>query len=261
MLHEILGLTDQQFVSFFLAFLRIVALISVAPLFGSRTISIQIKIFLSLFLTVSMLPIIKDQIQASDLLLTSIFLMSVQEVLIGLFLGFYSRLIFEAFQFAGRLVGNQMGLGVAELIDPDNGAQVSPIGNIYSLTAIVLFLSLNGHHFILSALYQSFHTMPLDSGKLVKSLAGERMLSTFNDIFTIGIKLAAPSMVTLFLIEVSMGIIARTVPQMNIFFIGLPLRLGVGLFILLASLPLLYMFFGTLLNGWQRDIKELLFLF
>lgn len=261
MLYEILGLSDQQFLSFFLAFVRILALLLVAPVFGSRAIPFQIKIFLALFLSVCVLPVVREQAQYVNLHLITIVFLTVEEILIGLFLGFYAKLIFEGLQFAGRLIGNQMGLGVSELIDPDNGAQISPIGNIYNLIAVVLFLNMNGHHFIISSIYQGFQKIPIHSDKLINSLAGEKLLSMFGEIFTIGVKLAAPAMVTLFLLEVSMGIIARIVPQMNIFFIGLPLRLGVGLFILFAALPIFYMFLENVLNSWQRQIQQLLTLF
>jgi flagellar biosynthetic protein FliR len=180
---------------------------------------------------------------------------------IGLFLGFVSRLMFEAFQFAGTLVSTQMGLGMSQIVDPESGQQASPIGNIYTLVAIVIFLNLNGHHMLISALYKSFELAPLYSANVLENAARSSTARMFNDIFVIGVKLAAPSMVTLFLIEVSTGILARIVPQMNIFFVALPLRLGVGLFIVIATLPIFYVFFRTLLSDWQRDISGILMYF
>ncbi|MFQ5485480.1 MAG: flagellar biosynthetic protein FliR [bacterium] len=261
MLNEILGLSNQQVILYFLGFLRILALISVAPVFGSRAIPFQLKIFLSLLLASILLPVAKNPIPKEELFYPFLLMASTKEVFIGLFFGFNTRLIFEAFQIAGRLIGNQMGLGMAELIDPVSGAQASPIGNFFSMIALVLFLQLNGHHLIINALHDSFSIVPISNQALMSSLTGQKMLTMFSDIFKIAIKLAAPALVTFALLELSMGIIARTSPQMNIFFIALPMRLGLGFIILIVSLPVFYLFFETILSSMKNNVKELLLTF
>lgn len=258
MLNDIIGLTEAQFVAFMLSFLRIMALVSVAPVLGSRAIPAQVKVFFSLFLTIILLPLLKAQPALASLSLTGLLPLAIKEVLMGLFFGFSAKFLFESFQFAGRMISTQMGLGMANIIDPENGAPSTPIGNIYSMVAIVLFLTLNGHHFVIAALYKSFEIAPVASMRMIPTAAHGTMLTMFNDLFVIGIKLAAPSMATLFLIEVCMAIMARIVPQMNIFFIGLPIRLSVGMFIVIASLPLVYVFYTTLLSQWKRDLASIL---
>lgn len=257
-LNDILGLTEQQFIGFMLAFIRISALISIAPLFGTRTVPIRVKVFLTFFLTIVILPWIKTQQDLSSLTLPALLPLAAKEILVGLFLGFSAKLIFESFQFAGRVISHQMGLGVAELIDPESGAQVSPIGNLFGLVALVLFLNFNGHHLIISALYKSFEIAPLTIHQWINSAARVKLVTMFNEIFIIGVKLASPAMVTIFLIEVSMAIMARIVPQMNIFFIGLPVRLAAGLFVVIASLPIFYVFFEVILAGWKQDLNRIL---
>jgi len=258
MFYEIFGLTETQFIGFFLSFIRIAALVTVAPILGSRAIPVQVKVFLSLFLTVTMLPVIESQPQLETITLLGMAPLIFKEVVLGLFLGFNAKFIFESYQFAGRLVSTQMGLGMANLVDPESGQQVTPIGNIFTLFIMIVFLFLNGHHLIISALYKSFELSPATSYKFILAGAQWKMLSLFNELFIIGIKLAAPSMATLFLIEVCMGIMARIVPQMNIFFIGLPIRLGVGLFIVIASLPMFYLFFSNHLGTWKQDMFTIL---
>jgi flagellar biosynthetic protein FliR len=258
MLSEILGLSEKQLLGFLLALTRISALIAVAPIFGNQTVPKQLRLFLALLLTVTMVPIIKVDRGVEILTMSAFFPLVFKELIVGLFLGFNTKLIFEGFQFAGRMISNQMGLSVAELIDPESGSQTSPIGNFFGMLTLVLFLNLNGHHMILAALYKSFELTPV-GGKAWLALAAQKdMMMLFNSIFVIGVKLAAPAMVSLFLMEASMGIMARIVPQMNIFFVGQPLRLGVGMFIIAASLPLLYLFFQTVLSTWNRDILLLL---
>lgn len=254
MLYEIFGLTESQFIGFFLSFIRIAALISIAPIFGSQAIPAQVKVFLALFLSVTMLPAIKEQPQLETITLLGLLPLIFKEVVLGLFLGFNAKFIFESYQFAGRMVSTQMGLGMANLVDPESGSPVTPIGNIYTLFIVIVFLFLNGHHLLISALYKSFEISPATSYKFALAGAQWEMVALFNELFIVGIKLAAPSMATLFLIEVCMGIMARIVPQMNIFFIGLPIRLGVGLFIVIASLPMYYLFFSNHLVEWKHDI-------
>lgn len=258
MLNEVLGFSEKQLLGFLLALTRIAALIAAAPIFGNQTVPKQVKISLSLLLTVAVVPMIQMNPDLEILTMSGFFPLAFKETLIGLFLGFNAKLVFEGFQFAGRLISNQMGLNVAELIDPESGSQASPIGNFFGLLAIVLFLNLNGHHLILTALYKSFEMAPLGSERWLAFGAQKDMMTMLNSMFVIGVKLAAPSMVALFLMEASMGIMARIVPQMNIFFVGQPLRLGVGLFIVAASLPLLYVFFQTVLSTWNRDMFALL---
>ena len=257
MLTDILGLSETQFVVFFLGLVRISALISVAPFFGNQTVPNRIKIFLSLFLTILILPIVKEEVDLEVMTMAAFFPLTIKEVVIGLFLGFNAKFFFESFQFAGRLITTQMGLSMAEIIDPESGAQSSIIGSFYGLIALVLFLVLNGHHLVLSALYRSFEIAPVASSSLAP-VAQTKMLTLFNDLFIIGLKLAAPAMVTLFLMEVSMGIMARIVPQMNIFFVGLPLKLGVGMMIIVVSLPVFYVFFESILSIWRKDLVEIL---
>lgn len=254
MFYEIFGLTESQFIGFFLSFIRIAALMSVAPILGSQSIPVQVKVFLSLFLSVTMLPALKEQPQLETITLLGLLPLIFKEIVLGLFLGYNAKFIFESYQFAGRMVSTQMGLGMANLVDPDSGQPVTPIGNIYTFFIMMVFLFLNGHHLLISALYKSFEISPAASYKFALAGARWEMVSLFNEIFIIGIKLAAPSMATLFLIEVCMGIMARIVPQMNIFFIGLPVRLGVGLFIVIASLPMYYLFFSNHLLEWKYDL-------
>jgi len=258
MLNQVIGFSDQQFIGFLLAFLRIVAVLSVAPILGSSSVPVRVRVFLGLLLTIAVLPLLRSGHQLDKLSLLQMWPLAMKEVAVGLFLGFNAKFMFESFQFAGRLISTQMGLGVANLIDPDNGQPVTPIGNIYSMMAIVFFLTLNGHQMIIAALYKSFEFVPVYSLNLINAAAKSKMLLMFNQLFVTGIKLAAPIMATLFLIETCMAIMARIVPRMNIFFIGLPLRLGVGLMIIIASMPIFYTFFTSTLGEWQRNMSGIL---
>ncbi len=258
MLIEVFGISSEQLIGFSLTFIRILAVVAVAPLFGSRTIPARVKIVLAIFLTIIIWPILDMQKFGNNLQFKSLFTLTFKEVIIGLFLGFNAKFLFEAFNFAGRLISQQMGLMMAELVNPESGAQVSPIENILSLMAILFFIYLEGHIFIITAIHKSFLVIPVASLTLIRSGAGEKMLSMFNNIFILGLKFASPVVAIIFLIEICMGILARIVPQMNIFFIGLPIRLGVGLLILTTMIPLSYLFFNSIFKIWQLDLNTII---
>ena len=173
----------------------------------SQGVPARVKGFLTLFLTIAILPALRTEQDLSELTLPLLLPMAVKEILVGLFLGFSAKLIFEAFQFGGRIISNQMGLGIAELIDPESGSQVSAIGNLFSLVAIVLFLNLNGHHVIIQALYKCFEIAPLTNHQWLKCVAKVKMLTMFNDILKIVVKLAAPAMVMILLVGISFEIL------------------------------------------------------
>ncbi len=261
MLETTLGISHAQVIAFGLIFVRISALLFTAPIFGSRAVPARLRILIAFVLSVTMLPKVKTGAEPADLLYAAGLLALAKEAAVGLFLGFSMRMVFEVFQIAGRVIGTQMGLGVAELIDPDNGAQSSPIGNLLTLTATVLFLQLNGHHVVIRALNDSFRLVPLSSAQFMHAVAARKVTWMFNDVLAIAIRMAAPTMVAFFLVERSMGIMARLAPQMNVFFIGLPLRLGLGLFILINLIPLFYLFFSGFMVHWKQDIKALLLTF
>ncbi len=261
MLESLFGLSLREFLDFVLVFVRILAWLLVAPVFGSRVIPTQVKVLLSLFCSVTLLPIVKSDGSVADWSYSSLLFAGGQEMLVGLFLGFSTRLIFEGFQFAGRLIGNQMGLGMAELVDPENGAQASPIGNFLMMVGMVLFLQLDGHHVLIGAVHDSFRILPLHSGGGISRLASEKFLRMFGQIFQIAIRLAAPAMVTFFILELCLGIMARIAPQMNIFFIGLPVRLALGLLVLMIALPVFYLLLSTAFSAWGHDIRQLLLIY
>jgi len=258
MLQDLIGLTEEQFIIFFLAFVRISALISIAPFFGSRVIPVKVRVFVSFFLTIVIVPMLKQHVHIENVTLIELFPLTMKEAFLGMFLVFNAKLFFESFSFAGRVIGRQMGLGLSQLIDPESGSQVTPIGTIYGMTAILLFLLFNGHHILLSALYRSFDLIPITAMFKVTSASLIKMLTIFNTLFVLGLKLAAPAIVILFVLDASMGIVARIVPQMNIFFVGLPVKLGVGLFAVILSLPVFYLLFQTMFSLWGHDINGLL---
>jgi flagellar biosynthetic protein FliR len=160
------------------------------------------------------------------------------EVFIGITIGLMTRLLFAAVQVAGQLVGFQMGFGIVNVIDPQTSAQVSIIAQFKNLIALLVFLSTNVHHWFLMAIAKSFEVIPPLGVSLSEPLF-RVVLQSGGEMFVIAAKLGAPVIAVLFLTSVALGLVARTVPQINVFIVGFPLKIAVGLLAIGASLPFL----------------------
>jgi flagellar biosynthetic protein FliR len=150
-----------------------------------------------------------------------------------------------------------MGFGIVNVIDPQSSNQVSIIGQFLNILAILLLLTLDGHHMILSGLVTSFETIPLGGVSFQDGLMFKLMDLTAQ-VFIIAVKISAPILMALFLVTAAMGVLARTVPQMNVFLIGFPLQIGVGLAALVIVLPLFSVFVERLLVHTNRNLVALL---
>lgn len=247
----------ERFDVFLLVLLRVGALMVVAPIFGHRHWLARAKVGLALMIAVVLFPMVADQpLDLPTGIFPYAFLM-VREVLMGVVLGFTVLLLFVAIQFAGQLAGLQMGFGIVNVIDPQSSNQVSIIGQFLNILAILLLLTLDGHHMILSGLVTSFETIPLGGVSFQDGLMFKLMDLTAQ-VFIIAVKISAPILMALFLVTAAMGVLARTVPQMNVFLIGFPLQIGVGLAALVIVLPLFSVFVERLLVHTNRNLVALL---
>jgi flagellar biosynthetic protein FliR len=192
---------------------------------------------------------------ASDLFTLSV--AAAGEVLIGVLAGLSIRLIFEGIQLAGELAGYQMGLAIAEVIDPASEDQVAILAQFTSLLSMVIFLVLNGHHWFIRTLVESYQWVP-PFGFRVNGPVLERLVRLTAEMFVIGLKAGAPVMVALLLGTVAFALVARAVPQMNIFVVSMPLNIGLGLVFFGLSLPHLAGYLGQLFGGVARNAMALL---
>lgn len=249
---NIFELTLFHTITFLLILTRISSFMIVAPLFGARNIPTSAKAGFSFLLSLILLPVVKSDINVPPNLIT-FFSLVVKEIFVGITLAFASLLIFAIVQFAGYLIDMHMGFAIMNIIDPNAPAQVTTIGQISYLIAFLLFLIINGHHLVLQAFFQSFEIIPLTAGLFSPQLTENFILLT-GRIFTIGLKIALPAIGIIFIAELSMGIIARTIPQINIFLVGFPLRIGLGLFIVGASIPFFIYVSKPLIHQIYKDI-------
>ena len=231
----------QQFI---FVFVRVGAILISLPFFGSGNVAARLKTGLAFLVSLIAYPLIKFDgiIFPTGLFPLSIALAS--EVFIGLIIGYASRLVFAGVQMAGHLVGFQMGFGIVNVIDPSTSSQVSVTSQFENILAMLIFLSINAHHWFLKGIVESFTLVPLLGFHFTGAVANI-MIDIFKNVFIIGIKLGAPVIAALFFTTIALGLVARTVPQINVFIIGFPLQIGIGLLMMGLTMS----FFNMAMKG------------
>lgn len=221
--------------AFVLVLFRLSGIFIFAPMFSSSIIPMKVKILLALVLSFCVYPLIPPQVPLELSLMTMTAAIT-SELLIGLVLGYGASLPLFALQLGGMLMGQQLGLGLAQVFNPDFEEQTDVVGQLFFLTALTLFLILDGHHIVLATLIRSFQHVPLGGYMIDMNLLAV-VSGLLTAMLELGIRVAAPLLTLVFLETVAMGFVARTVPQLNILSLGFPLRIiiGFGLCIVLVA--------------------------
>lgn len=254
---DLFQLMQSQSGFFLLIFARITGIFSTAPIFGSRNVPVIIKAGLSLVLTCILFPLVfNERVTLPDSLLGYFFIVA-GELLIGLIIGFAASLVFSAVQMAGQILDMQIGFGIVNVLDPQSGQQLPLIGNFKYILALLVFLATNSHHMLLAALFSSFKLIPV-TGLMFQANVAEVIVDMVGGIFVIAMKISFPILLSILLTDVALGILARTMPQMNIFVVGVPIKIIVGLFVLTLALPFYIMFLEVVFSGMYKDIYRLL---
>jgi flagellar biosynthesis protein FliR len=250
-------ITLRQVEIYSIIFFRISGVIFLMPFFGSENVPRLVRIALALLITCVIVPTLDiSRVMLPDSLVPYV-VMIFQELLIGLLFGYVSTLVFNGIQFAGDLLGFQMGLGIGNIIDPMSDEQISIIGSMQNLLAVLIYLSMFWDHFLFKAMAASFQVIPLGGVVVQPRLAGE-LIRMSGEVFVIALKLGAPVLVALFLADVALGFIARTAPQINVFVIGFPVKVVIGILLLGISLPFFVYVFGKLVGGMENNIMIVL---
>ena len=220
--------------TFALVFFRVAGMMLFAPLFGSARIPRRVRLMLALALTVGMLGSVGTIPRLPDSGL-AIALGIGGEMLFGLAMGMVLSFVFVSVQWAGEMIGQQMGFNLSEVFDPQFGSQGSVVGELYFMMALVVFLGLNGHHAMLRGVHDSFEAMPLLSLGVSHDLV-DVTTGLFQASTELAIQLAAPMLVTMLVVDLSLGFISKTVPQLNVMTAGMTMRSVVGMLVLIVGL-------------------------
>ena len=217
-------------------FLRTLAMFTAAPVFSQKAIPIRVKVGLAFLVAVCAQAVLDQPIVAvnSPQALTCV----IQQVGIGLAIGFSARLIIAVMELAGEAIGLQMGLSFASFFDPTSGAQLSAVSRFLVQIFTLFFIVVNGHLIVLMAVIKSFDAFPVD-GSFLQAVAQMRIHELGSAVFSSALWIALPLVALLLFVNLTMGVIARIAPQLNVFSIGFPVTLTVGMLGITATLPMM----------------------
>lgn len=247
----------STFFAFILIFVRVLSLLSSAPFFGFQVVPFQLRFWLSIFLSYIFLLVFDFNNLNFSVEILGFIILIVKEALVGLIIGFSSWGIFYAVQFAGHLIGFDIGFSASTAFDPEHSEPVPILSQFKYYFALVIFLMLNGHHFLIKVLKLSFEIVPISSFAVNAGFVnwGVKLISF---VFISAVKISAPILVALFLADTTVGILSRVFPQMNIFMFAFSVKIIIGFIALMITMPFFVLIFKKLLFAFEADIVELL---
>jgi len=252
-----LSVQMPQLQFFLFIFLRVGAIFMFLPIFSSRAIPVLFKMGFALAVAFILYPLLASDLRPVFATVPEFGLAIACELMVGILIGLAVRLLFTGFQMAGQMAGYQMGMAIANVIDPATSAQVPILATFYNIVAILVFLSINAHIILLRAMAESFQLVPL-FGFEFNPVVMQHMISFAGNMFVVALKIGAPVIVALLITSAALGLVARTIPQMNIFIVAMPLKIAIGLIFLGMSLPYMTEFFFRAFEEMGRSVMVLI---
>lgn len=227
----------EKIIEAVLVFIRIGAILFALPIFGDQPTSVKLRVLLSIALASVVYPIVPNhwmKVPPAEALEFAIVV--IKEILIGVLIGYVTRIAFDGLIMAAHICGYQMGFGTAGLLIQDAGAQMSSFEALHRIIVILIFFTLNLHHLFINALFETFNVIPA-GGAVLNGGLGQMLIEITANMFFVSIQLAAPILIALTFTMAALGLVARTVPQMNVFTMSFPLSFFIGLITYIAVLP------------------------
>ncbi len=254
-MYQFISVILNKYQAFLYIFLRMTGIFIITPIFSRKNIPAIYKICFSFF-TALLLVNIVDISNVNNEEFSSIIVMF-EELFVGFIIGFISYIFFISLYIAGQIIDMQIGFGMVNVFDPQSNAQVPIIGNFYYIIALLFFLTIDGHHILINSLTESYSILPLGVYSFnIQTLYD--VTKVFGQVFIIGFKICSPILGVIFLINVFLGILARTVPQMNVFIVGMPLKIIVGITTLIIVSPLYLLFLEYVFDNMYGEIFKFL---
>ncbi|HWH14866.1 MAG TPA: flagellar biosynthetic protein FliR [Miltoncostaeaceae bacterium] len=246
---ELFRMLQADALLFGLMLMRVGAMFAIAPVLGARVVPLRLRVGLGVVVALSALPMVAEQTGPLPDSAFAYVLLGAKEVVLGAVIGLVAQMIFAAVQLAGSFVDVGAGFAIASTIDPVNNTNLTVLGRAYNMIATAAFIAIGGHLFLMQAVVSSFTLAPPDAfprfGVLVQGV-----LVRSDELFVIALQLAAPLMAALLITDVALGIMSRAAPQMNVFIVGLPVKVGLALVGTAVLLPS----FVTFLNGVTQQM-------
>ncbi len=238
--------------NFLLILLRTSIVIAFLPFFNSKSLPVQFKIGLVLTITLVLTPLVKFKIQENN-----IPIIVIKEIIFGLAIGIGVRSIFMAIELAGDAISNAMGMSIATVFNPDIG-QSTTIGRLYNIFIVLLFFAMDIHHDIIYVFVKSYDLLPVGEAH-IRNITNN-IIALSSNVFEVGIKIGAPVIVGMVITNILLGFISKASPQINIFFVSLPINLFIGFAIMLISTPILFLFFSENMSRIKETMLRIIIL-
>ena len=238
----------ENFQIFLLILVRMFGMFAAAPFFSSGVIPIRIRAIFSVYVAPALFPMLVNTFGNIPENMFSYALLIGSEAFIGILIGFLMSIIFSAFQLAARFFSFQMALGIAEVIDPVSQVGISIVGQLWTIMGIMIFIAINGPHMMIMATFESYHAAHVFNLARHGEAFFRVLVQSMGFMFLVALKLAFPILITLFVLSVTLGMLAKAAPQMNIFMLGFPIQIGVGLIIMLAVIGAITLGMSSALN-------------
>ena len=246
-----------DFILVLMIFLRVFAALSVTPFYSNSAIPALVRILLSVVIAYIIFMTLDKSAIDVQISLGWMFFNGIKEVMAGLLMGYMVNFVFYGVSMAANLISFTLGLSMAQAFNPANETSDDIIGEIYGLILIFILFIINGHHYIIAGLVYSFKTISIGQFAMTKPVY-ELIIRYSVSVFIIAVKIAAPIIVAMFVIQIAEGIVARMIPQMQIFFVMQPLKIGFGFFLIIAVLPITVYVIKYLLKDIEGNLLNLI---
>jgi flagellar biosynthetic protein FliR len=243
--------------SLLLTIIRVSLVVFLLPFFGASNVPTQVKAALCLAFSLAVWPQLSFPGQAMPASIWAILIMLLGELVLGMLLGLVVRFMFAAVQFGGAIIGFQMGFTMVNAVDPLTGQQEPVTSHFLYMVTLLTFLALNGHLYLLSGLTRTFELIP-PGGIILSARLGEKVIELAGSIFILGVKVAAPVMVAVLLVDIALALISRVAPQMHLLVFGFPLKTSVGFIFLGLIFTYLARFIGEFIAGLGTTLDVIL---
>jgi flagellar biosynthetic protein FliR len=235
---EVYNFSQTEILLFSLVLIRMTSFVVSWPVFGVETVSPQIKVLFATLLTMVVFPTLKWLPVQTAAISGNMVLLVMREAFIGLAMGFLARFFFFAFRIAGEMVSQAMGLGAASMFNPSMGGQSTSVEQFYTAMATLFYLGINGHHYLISGLVRSYEWAPASLLTLNTSQF-PGTIQMVQEILELGLRFSAPVVISILVINLVLGVIGKTVPQLNVLVTSFPINILAGLFLLIITMPML----------------------
>jgi flagellar biosynthetic protein FliR len=240
------AMLHQWLAALVLPFIRVASIFMIAPVLSIRQIPVRLRVFIAVMITWAIQPLLPDM-PLVTVLSGETFLMILQQIGIGVAIGFLLQLAFNALIFGGQVMAYSMGLGFAHMMDPTNGVQVPVVSQYWLIMAMLAFLLSNSHLILIAMVAESFSVLPVAIDGISRAGLWE-IVSWGSRMFASGVLMALPVIISLLLINLGMGVVSRAAPQLNIFAVGFPVTLTMGFILMWITVPHVLSGFGEVVD-------------